>query len=356
MLGNRQAQLSLLLAGAICGTLAGSAVLANVTPVIQNDAERKLAFQREHNTQYMFEGGYIDDGDYTLLDQLPRADLSRGGVYFIGASEMKISIMPWTLPPAERALIHNFSIGDLRFRELRRYMRTLVEDHNLLQAGGEKTTIFLGITYQLARLKDLKKETDRYVMNLFERHGLYTYDWEKGIHKVDQPAAERFFRLQRDCADRFVRAFFVKKNPPTHIDPPKVFIQHLTGVMGEAWEKTMRAEVRELEEMLDYLKAKNVRLRAIIGPNAPWQDELPYDNAFRALVLPLLEARGIPVIDHRDLLAGDDFGDAVHARYSGQIKLHDAYRKLALEALEEMGTELKEPSGTPDEVVFGRCS
>jgi hypothetical protein len=50
----------------------------------------------------------------------------------------------------------------------------------------------------------------------------------------------------------------------------------------------------------------------------------------------VLAARGVPMIDQRDLLTDDEFGDAVHARYEGQLKLHDAYLDLARDALDDM--------------------
>jgi hypothetical protein len=36
-------------------------------------------------------------------------------------------------------------------------------------------------------------------------------------------------------------------------------------------------------------------------------------------------------------LPDSEFGDSVHARYSGQIKLHEAYAKLARDALSGSG-------------------
>ena len=55
------------------------------------------------------------------------------------------------------------------------------------------------------------------------------------------------------------------------------------------------------------------------------------------MVSAVLAARSVPLIDQRDWLADAEFGDAVHARYNGQLKLHDAYLDLARDALDDMG-------------------
>jgi hypothetical protein len=317
-------------------------LLAHWTPVIANHVAGELARHRATNGTLFYDGGYIDDGDYVLLGQIPKDDYSRGGVYFIGASEMKASIMPWLLPPSESRLIHEYSIGDFRHREVRHYLRSLIEEQGLLQAGGQKTTVILSLCYLLARKKDLNIPLDRYVELLFERHHFYTYDWNKGIHRVGLSSVERFLRLQRDFANRFLRFLILSPSRVRPYVPPDEWKRkHLISVMGSNWQEQMKADVQDLAELLDYLQKHNVRVRALFPPSGSWDKELPYEAAYREMVGPILASHNVPISDYGDFLPDEEFGDDIHARYSGQLKLHPAYRDLALQALSEMGTRLE---------------
>jgi hypothetical protein len=347
-------RLSLLILAAICATILMVVLLANTTPVLRNHILSENAYQRETGGMLMHGGAYTDDGDYTLLGELPHDDFSRGGVYFIGASEIKNAMIPWRLPYAERRLIHDYAIGDFRHREVLNYIRMLVEEYNLLEAGGEKTTIFLGVSYQMTR-----PNTGVYVKGLFTRHGEFTYDFEKGMHRAPISPVERVVRRERDCATRFMRAIFAPHwnvRPTAQEDRYK--IQDLTDKMEGDWREAMRVEVGYLEQTFDYLQAHKVNVRVIFPPNGSWQRDLPYNKAYRKMIMPLAAARHIPVIDQAGMLADSDFNDAVHARYEGQLRLHEAHRQLALQALKEMGTEIL-PPGAAEPGIHpaddGRC-
>lgn len=339
MIGRAQRVLSLAMLGAICLTGAGVVVLGRTTPVIENHVQRELARLEATNGLYYFDNGYRDEGDYVLLGQLLHDDYSRGGVYFIGSSEMNTALMPWALTPAERRLIHNYSIGDVRHSELRHYVRMLVEDNGLLQAGGERTTVILGLTFQQAR----RKGGEMYVRDLFHRHRLYSYDWNEGIRRLPVSAVERDYIEARDLANRFLRIVFLA---PSRVrvtpDTPEFMRQHMHGVMAGEWRPLMQQEVDELAATIDYLQARGVRVWALYPPMGTWHDEMPYDRTYREMVTPVLEARNVPVTDFGDLLPDEEFMDALHARYRGQVQIHAAFRALALEALADMGTPLEE--------------
>jgi hypothetical protein len=334
-----QLRLSLLLLSAMCITSAVIAALASATPVIQDQTAREVALHRSSNGYYLYNGGYVDNGDYVLIGQLPNDDYSRGGVYFIGASEMNTAIMTWTLPPAERRLIHNYALGDLRHIEARHYVRMLVEDNGLLQAGGERTTVILGLSYQMARDK---WGHSGYVKQLFHRHRHYAYDWDQGIRRVQLSPIERYLRLERDRANRFLRILILpSKRVSVTAMPDAEKRALLIRLMAGEWRSAMRREVQELVALIDYLQQRNVHVRAILHPNGSWQNGLPYNAAYRDLVMPILASRRVPLTDYSSALADDDFIDHVHARYPGQAKMHTAYHELALQALAEMGTKIE---------------
>lgn len=345
MNGRAQIWLSFLMVAMFAAAAAGSVWLARATPVIADNLARETALHRESNGVLFYNGGYIDDGDFVLLSELPGADFSRGGVAFVAASEMRTTIMPWTLPPEERALIHNFALGDVRHREVRHFVRLLVEEEGLLEAGGEHTTVILGLSHLMARPKNLDFPLDRYTKQLFERHRLYEYDWDAGIHRTNISAIERSLRLGRDEANRFWRALIER---PSTVRPYAATrewrINHTRAIMGAVWQDNMVEEIADLAATIDYLQARNVRVLALYPPIGSWQNEMPYEAAYRALVMPMLEARGVPLADFSGFLEDDEFGDDVHLNYQAQFKVHEAYRALALRQLAEMGITPSPPA------------
>jgi hypothetical protein len=326
-----QTWFSLTLWSVICLTLLSVGLLAHFSPVMRRNIASDLARHREINGVFPFTGGYIDPLDYLFLDQLPKRDYSRGGVYFIGASDTMISIMPWELVPAERKLIHNYAIGGLSQREARHFLRCLVEEYGLLQAGGEKTTVFLGLFYGMTQKKSLQ----------FQRHGLYSYDSDKGIHRTPMPSFARFLRIEEVYASRFLHNLIMPKSEIRVRSDlgPAGYRARWIEVMGEDWHEEMEKQMRDLELLTDYLQERKVRLHVILPPQGTWHTGLPFAEAYIQMLTPLLQKHGVPITDMRHFLPDEDYGDATHYAYSGHWKVHHAYRRLALQALAEMGIE-----------------
>lgn len=328
-----QAALSLTLLATLCLTFAGLATAAHFTPAIDAHVAREEAIQRLTDGIFLYDDGYLDDGDYVLVGLLQFDQHAQGGVYFIGSSQTRTAIMPWRLPAGEQALIHNYAIGDLRHRDMRLYLRSLVEEHGLLSAGGENVTVFLELSPAMARPKDYEQIS--YVSHVFTRQGFYTYDGQQGIHRVQMSPIERFLRLQRIHVHRLLRIQLLRPSRVKLFTPEQQ--SELALDLGAAWRESLASESGELAETLDYLQQQNVRVRAVFRPSGAWIDALPYEADYRAAVMPLLAERGVPVIDQGDFLEEYEFGDDWHATYSGQLRLHEADRALALQALEEMG-------------------
>lgn len=333
-----QGALSLALLAVAVLTSVATGLAAHYTPVFADHLKKELQRQRDVDGKLFYNDGYLDDGDYVLLGQLPYADYSRGGVYFIGASETKIAIRPWDLPQTERALIHNYSLGDLRHSDVFHYVRSLVEEDSLLEAGGDKTTVVLGLSYQMTRTRDLSQAVDRYVPMLFERHGLYTYDVESGIRRTPMTGVERFLRLEKVRARRFLQVLISPKDDVSIGDEtPEQMHDYLINAMGPHWRSEMEKQVGYVAQTVDYLQSRGAHVRVILPPEAAWHEGIPYSETYRALLTPILQSRKVQVSDLNDLLADGEFSDAVHARYSGELKLHAAYRDIALQSLAEMG-------------------
>ena len=331
-----------LLALTLCATFALTAYLAQSTSAIADFAKEEIQRVKATNGVYLYDAGYVDDADFLLLGQIPHDDYSRGGVYFIGDSKMVVSMMPWRLTPQEHRLIHNYSIGALRHDEERDLFRMLVEECGFLRAGGAHTTVFLDISYYLARPKTAAVRLDYYV----QRHGLYTYSPGRGMHRADIAPLERFLSVQRDYAQRFLA--IVLHLRPSRVAGPAPWSQNREGrVLGDDWHVVMKKEVGDLAALLDYLKSRGVHVVAIYPPSATWDDNMPYEPAYYKLVGPILKDRAIPVIDQRNLFPDSRFSDAAHLSYSAALKVHQSNLDAARRALADMGTPLAPPTA-PD--------
>jgi hypothetical protein len=337
MSGEAQRRLSILAAAAMLATAATIVALAHATPVIRNFVDREVERWQAVDSVYLFDNGYADDADYVLLDLLPNADHSKGGVFFIGDSQSRNALMPWRLSPAEQELIHNYSIGDLHHRDQRLFVQMLVEEMGLLDGGPENTTVILGISPNMARPRDYQAPS--YVNLAFERHGLFSYSFDDGMHRARILDLDRWWRVERDRASRFINiALGLRKSRVQTLDPRLQTLEYNT--QADDWREVMDAEIIELTELVDYLQARHVRVRAVIRPSASWKKRLPYERTYLELVSPMLAARNVPLIDQTNLFADSDFVDDNHTKYPVQLKLHEIDLEIALRELAEMGLML----------------
>ena len=338
-------RLPLLLCLTMILTVTTVVVLAHRLPTISQHRDHEVARQQSINGSFLYDGGFVDDVDYVLMGQLPYANHARGGVFFIGDSQMRTSIMPWRLSPEERALIHNYSLGDLRHREQRAFVRMLVEEFGLLDGGVENTTIILGASYYMARHKDYSDPT-LFLYGAVERHGLYVYGDGDGFHRTRLTALERFYKEQRDYAFRFLSIVAGQRN--TRVKPPSPIQQTVASrTLHYEWREPMRREVAEFAALLDYLGERNVRVRVLINPSGSWDNETPYEQAYRDLITPVLAARNVTLIDQSDIFPDMLFSDGEHTTYRGQQILHQIDRQIALRELAEMGVAPVAANGNP---------
>ncbi len=322
---------------ATCGVVAA---LARATPILANHVERELERERELNGLYLYDGGYIDDADYVLIEQVPHDDHSRGGVYFFGDSQGNAAIRTWELPPEERALIHNYSIGDMRYRDVRNFVELLVEEFDLLQAGGEKNTFFLGLSYYMTRPIDY--DAGGYVKFAFLRHEMYNYDADGHIHREEMTDAEWWMRSLRNDAERVLPvAFGLSRSRVKAFAPHEQTPEFLR--LADNWRTSMDSEIADLASLINYLQERNVNLRGIMRPSGSWEELNPYEGAHNEAVRALFAAHGIPIIDQSDSMPDSAMVDNTHVNYQARMILHRSDREMALQALRDMNIELRQP-------------
>jgi len=344
-----QSLLSLAVALAVLGTCVGIDSLARNERLAGWVQSRRLARWEAADTTYQHAMGFVDFENRLLLDEIPRADYSRGGVYFVGSSTVVMSLMTWELPPERRGLIHNYGISGADHTQQFHFVRHLIENENLLEAGGDKTTIVLGLFYGNAAPTE-QGPNGRYVGELFRSHGLFDYNPIDGIRPVAMSHARRLLLHEKARCGNFIRRSLynaglsgdfnigirpdIRPTPDYTIEQREEFWHHR---MGDDWQSTMAEQVDALARMIDYLHDRDVRVLGLLMPMGSWHDELPYTDAYRRQVTNVCRENSVRLIDLAGLLNDEQFSDSVHFRCRGQRKLHGRLTEIAVDELATAG-------------------
>ena len=105
-------------------------------------------YAKINNTGFSYTGNFIDFEERLLLDELPHADYSRGGIYFFGTSNTKWAFTTWDLPPAVRHWIGNYGIGASNHTTVLNFIRYLIEEREFLKSG-EANLVVIGVSFHL---------------------------------------------------------------------------------------------------------------------------------------------------------------------------------------------------------------
>lgn len=313
----------------ICGACLAVDCLANSPRVAAWMMRRELREWKDKSLQYQHKIYFSDFEDRLLLEELPHTDFSQGGVYFFGASNVKVSIMPWNLSDDLRRRVGNYGLSASTPAQQSQFLHYLVEYKGLAEAG-EKNLIVFGLFYGTAVNPEKRLNAD-YLPELFRRHGLFTYDPAEGIKPVPMSDLERTVRIEKARCAGFLAALRHGRTrssfKPTKHDP-EGYRQFRTQYMGDNWRQEMAVQTAEFGRLLDYLHDHHLRVMVIYMPLATWNDPMPQPEEFRRQTESLCRSRGVPIADFTRLLPDCDFYDSTHANYNGQQKLHQAMLEI----------------------------
>lgn len=304
---------------------------------------RRFQENREH---MMDRSLFLEFEDRLILDQIPHADYSRGGVFFFGSSTMKWAMTNWTLLPDLRPLIGNYAIGASSHALQYVFIRHLVEHENFLKAGGDKVHVVLGLYWSMG----LYWNPQTYFKPLWERHGLYTYNDTGGIQPVPMNSFVRAYLTERArCAgflgssmNRAGRALVTAMGIPLSEtekiqDPARV--RQLAVQFGNPpeWEQKMDTQMRVLQQLVDYLQQRKVGITIVLLPERAPYTTLPEPIAYENALRDLCQQDKLPFVDLSRLLSEDEFWDMNHSNYRGLLKTNAALVALAINRLQSMG-------------------
>jgi hypothetical protein len=321
-----------------------------------------------NETGESFSRQYLDTEDRVVLQDLPELDPSAGGVYFFGASNMKWALGTPDLPPEERKLVHNFAAGEgspwfhLQFTDY------LVREKHILRAGPEKTLIVFGTSFLNA--VPASDGTAIFFPNLWRRYGLYRYDFNspEGIEPASWGRAWDAYALEKARCSSLVQGLIdhggrlavprALRRRMTQRDPAGMaaYYKQRMGVKDELradelqqWQKNIPQHRRELQQWLDYLRARKMEFKIVLLPLATWHDPLPYPPAYRTMLKEFCNAnkKDVELIElDRDvhgqpvhLLADDEFFDHIHPNPKGLKKTTSALMDIANKFLKRPAEE-----------------
>jgi hypothetical protein len=325
----KQTVLSLCLVAAIAATYAAVALAARSERFAAHILARQEDRWKRTNGLYQEHVGYLDAEDKLLLHALPDADYSRGGLYLLGSSTMQHAAIPWQWPSAMNA--HLWAIKSANFNEQFQFVRFLTESEGWLAAGGDKTTVVLGLSHLDARMKLPGLVDADFVPALFKRHDLYEYSPEAGMSRLSLPGPVRAWRLERLRDYEFLKSTwneYIMPNADVHRRraggpgedaAARGFLAKQLG--GENWESAQQTQLADLSAMIDYLQSHQVRVAALLLPVMTWNDDQPFAAAFGRRVHELCQAKNVPLFDLARAVPNDEFFDDTHLAYRGQKRI-----------------------------------
>ena len=357
-----QAITSLALLMVLVGTSVVTDLLARNRGLEKSLTAIASEFAKKTNTVFSNTGNFIDFEDRILLDEIPRADYSRGGVYFFGTSPMKWAFTTWDLPPEQKQFIGNYGIGATSHTDQLRLIQYLIEQRGFLTAG-KQDLVILGVGFQLARGKI---STD-YFESLFRRHGLYTITADERIVPVPMSAVESWLRIEKARSGGFIWNLgrvvkgWVSTLAGVHNPPPRGIgsFDHYLGFMGGAqWQENMDLELERLRQTIFLLRSHQARVKIMLLPEATWNSVLPYKPRYEAKVRALCQETATPLIDLSQAMPDEAFVDGNHLTVDGQEKfrglimgeisehlekLEKAYRPSLMDASPGLGSSSTSP-------------
>lgn len=343
--GTGQAALSLLMLAILVGGVLAVDLYGRHRREV--DFRRDLAvYHRKADALFDVVLDFESHEDRLALNDLLFDDYSKGGVYLLGGSNATVSLMTWELEEPLPRLIHNYGFAAATHAQQLQLLRYLVEERGLLAAGGEKTMVVLGLFYASAVQVEGKPGWDRFFAKKFTRYGLYSYDPNGGLHAVPMPELERLARIERircaNCMRNTWRSIFsprkvrgnLRQARPRDLEAYGKFWQDY---VGADWEQGQAVQQAALAEMIDYLQARGVTVKAVLTPLASWQRQLPYVEPYNRDVKQICRARDVELLDLTDLLGDEQFADSAHPNYAGQQKIHPILLELAMDHLRRRG-------------------
>ena len=288
---------------------------------------------------------YVDNEDRTLLEELEELDVSRGGVYFFGGSNMMWATCVPSLPHEQRRLVHNFGVGgESSARYVRQYVEFLV-NHKKLPAVRSRQ--------ELDRLRNMLPQyqtAERPGGLCFYQHAAPpgalpvrlgngnragSHDWlHSQILGPQGPLREPGPRVLGTFRAWMVPKALRRRKTSKNAD---LYAADYRQRLGTDWQVNLTAHRRDLQQLAEYINREKMDLVIVLLPLASWHEPLPYPRKYRAMVEEFCATNKLRLIDFENLATDDDFVDHIHMSDQGLQKTDAAFMDIARKFLQEKG-------------------
>jgi hypothetical protein len=293
---------------------------------------------RQTRTLLLHRGWFQSSEELWIYDQPPQADYSKGGVYFLGASYVKYATKLWELSPDLQTLAHNYGLPAANHESELVLLRYLIDERGMLKAGGEKSLVVFGVSYETASYPSRSLPPEW--VNSWDRHGFFACDQQHGIRAVPVSAMSRFIEFeetfQADCMIRLQKIFLQQISQWRHhgLEPPRrhspaLYVAKRRADMGPEWKCRITEDVQVFGETVDYLRERHVQIRVVRMPEGSWERDLPYSEEYWSQVTGVCAKKHIPISDWSKMLTDEEFADSGHPNTFGMDKITPAFLEIA---------------------------
>jgi len=341
--GKLHTRIALVMLGVVAGTCLILDGMANNQPLL--DWMRRTSWEQAQWKKliplFCFTGHFVDIDERLVHEEIPTADFSKGGVYFIGASSMKWALKTWDLPVETRPFIHNFAFGGSKHSTQFELIRFLVEQEAFLRAGGEKTLVVFGLNYRNTHHGRIEGESpNAFFHGLFTRHGFYTIGPDGSIQDSGLNSLAKTVILERTKITGLMKELVNLAYVPfksTRVHNPPLYHQVWTESMGKEWKELIRSEVAALAQTIDYLQQRKVKVVVVRLPMGTWEDDQPFEPVYVRQVRDVCESAGVKIYDFSKLIDDADFADSDHLTPKGVDQFERAVMGICLDHLRSTG-------------------
>ncbi len=338
-----QSGTSMLLLTLLLATCLGTDLLARNRVLERLFTVESQELAEKNHTVFSYTGNFIDFEERLVLDEIPRADFSKGGVYFFGTSNMKWAFQTWDLPADQRQHIGNYGIGASNHKDQLELIRYLIEQRGFL-AAGDRDLVVLGVSFHLAHADG---PSGGYWASLLRRRGLYTVAADGRIAPVPMNRVERWLRVEQARCAGFIwnlgrlakgwlTAFRGSRHPVAH--DGETYRQGWRAFMGDQWQQNLDVAMNSLRQTISLVQSHHARIKVILLPQGTWMDPLPFKSQYEAKVRAVCAETDTPLIDLSHAIGDEDFVNSNHLTVEGQERFRGLVMKEVPTQLRGMNT------------------
>jgi hypothetical protein len=338
----RARRFALLMMGVILGTCVTLDAMANSIQIqrwIRSISWEQSKWKKQI-PMFCTTNHFIDPEDRLIHEQIPAADFSHGGVYFVGASNLTWGLKLWDLPAVTRALIHNLGCQGYTHADQFDLIRFLVESEGLLEAGADKTLIVIAADYHMTHRARIKGEGFDPSYLAWDRRNFYTVGPDGAIRRSGlNPVLKTLIRERVKITGLLKELVNIVYTPlkSVSVQDPHYNIEAWTKVMHPDWRQRIAVDLAAFEETVKYLRSRGAKVTVIQMPRGDWEDGVPFNQVYDQRLQEICAASGVAIHDYTGLVGDADFADSVHLNPSGIEKFQAAVMPICLDHLRSAG-------------------